>query len=152
MEQSLAFLTGGRLLAMGLLLACGHAFAQAPAGEGDRVARRCTGATLGTDPSAPCADDVLKDTSAPRVVRPPVDTTVPVSPPNSGTSTLPGAPVTSGGVTPGTPASVTSQTTPGTPSTSSGAAPGTSGSMTSQTTPGTPNTSVGTTPGKSAAR
>jgi hypothetical protein len=134
-----------RAAALALLVACGPLLAQTV--EADRLGRRCTGATLDTDPAAPCPDDVLRDNTAPRVVRPgtgPFAPSTPVSP----VSPLPGTPVTSGGVTPGTSGSVTAQTLPGTPATSAGAAPGTPGSVSTQVAPGRTAVSGGTTPGR----
>jgi hypothetical protein len=64
------------------LLLGGSALAQTipgsnPAGvDADRVDRRCTSATLSTDASAPCANDVVNDGPrvSPVVVRPPNST------------------------------------------------------------------------------
>ncbi len=56
-------------LAVAALLACGTAFAQPTLSPASRMSRNCTTAVLATDPTAPCPDDVLKDTPAyvPRV-------------------------------------------------------------------------------------
>lgn len=155
MNQKIATLVGKkhifRVASLALLLACGPLFAQAPSVEADRLGRRCTTATLGTDPAAPCPDDVLRDSTVPRVVRPGSGSFAP-SMPVSPVSPLPGTPVTSGGVTPGTPDSMTTQTVPGTPATSVGPAPGTPGSVSSQVTPGRTAVSGGTTPGVASTR
>lgn len=136
-----------RVTSLALLFACGSLFAQAPSVEADRLGRRCTTATLDTDPAAPCPDDVLRDRPEPRVVPPQSGPFIPATPVSPANPTLPGTPVTSGGVTPGTPGSMTSQTPPGTPATSAGAAPGTPGSVSSQIAPGRTAVSGGTTPG-----
>lgn len=144
-----------RAISIALLLAGGSVFAQAPGVEADRVSRRCTGATLNTDPSAPCQDDVLRDRAdAPKVVGLPGVPAVPGATGAAGTGTLPGAPVTSGNTIPGasptsggtTPGTSIPQPTAGSPSTSGGITPGTSGTS-SGSTPGAPVTSGGTIPG-----
>jgi hypothetical protein len=56
--------------------------AQADAASSGRSSRNCTGSTLATDPSAPCADDVLRDPNGilPRVVVAPAIPTTAVVP------------------------------------------------------------------------
>ena len=117
-----------------LVLLATSAFSQAPSGENDRVSRRCTSATLNTDPAAPCPGDVLRDRPEPAAVPAPSDPLPVGGQGATNAQPLPGTPTTSGGTTPGT-ATTSGGITPGVPNTSVGAAPG------------TPATSVGTTPG-----
>ncbi len=98
------------LVPLALLLLSGAALAQTvsapnPSGvDADRVNRRCPTATLSTDASAPCSDDVLYDGPAPAVVRPPGNAsagptgtfvgttgTLPTGTVNPGSVTMPGA-------------------------------------------------------------
>lgn len=62
------------ILVIVLLLVSGMAFAQTSGSTSSdsRINRRCPDATLGTDPAAPCAGEVLNDRAPPpRVVAPP---------------------------------------------------------------------------------
>lgn len=129
------------VLSIALFLACTSAWAQTSV-ENDRISRRCTGSTLSTDSTALCPDDVVRDRPGPGVVvRPPsgAATTGTGTTSASGSTApfggvpTPGAPITSGGTTPGT--TTSTGTTPGTPSASSA------------TTPGSPSTSGGAAPG-----
>jgi hypothetical protein len=127
-----------RILPFALIVLCTGALAQTT--ESDRVSRRCTGATLSTDSTAPCPDDVIRDRNfAPPVIRPTTGITEPgtTTPTTTGGAVTPGTPVTSGGITPGA-TSTSVGSTPGAPVTSGGS------------TPGTPATSGGSTPGTSA--
>jgi hypothetical protein len=132
------------LASLGLVFA-GTAFSQVPSVENPRVSRHCTGATLSTDPTAPCADDVLQDRPVPPAVRSPSEP-LPIEGATS-TQPVPGAPTTSGGITPGTSAT-SGGITPGVPNTSVGTTPGTPATSVGST-PGSPTTSGGTTPGVS---
>jgi hypothetical protein len=134
------------LTTVGLVLA-GTAIAQVPSVENPRVSRHCTGATLNTDPTAPCADDVLRDRPEPAAVRSPSEPLPAADPAATSTQPLPGAPNTSGGITPGT-AATSGGVTPGVPNTSVGTTPGTPATSVGST-PGSPTTSGGTTPGVS---
>lgn len=133
------------LTTLGLVIA-GTAVAQVPSVDNPRVSRRCTSATLNTDPAAPCVDDVLQDRPAP-AVRSPAEPLPVGGESSTSTQPLPGAPTTSGGLTPGTPAT-SGGVTPGVPNTSAGTAPGAPATSVGST-PGSPTTSGGTTPGVS---
>src|SRR6185369_4824814 len=66
------------ILLIVLLVASGMVFAQASATD-SRINRRCPDATLGTDPAAPCAGEVLND----QAQQPPSRV---IAPPNTGLS------------------------------------------------------------------
>lgn len=108
------------------VFAAGQALAQTGVEVG-RVSRHCTGATLNTDPAAPCADDVLRDRVEVPVVRSPGEPLPPATPVGA-IQPIPGSPVTSGG------------TTPGAPMTSGGTTPGVGANAagTTRLTPGSP--------------
>jgi hypothetical protein len=94
------------LALLAALLLAGFALAQTstnPSGVNtDRDDRRCTTATLSTDPTAPCPDDVLNDRPGvmPPVVRPPANSAAASGNMSGGASTPPGnAGTTSTGTT-----------------------------------------------------
>ena len=99
------------------------AFSQAPGVDNGRVSRHCTGATLNTDPAAPCADDVLRDRPEAPAVRAPSEPLPTGAQGATSTQPLPRAPNTSVGTTPGTPTTSVGST-PGSPTTSGGTTPG----------------------------
>src|SRR5687768_18545443 len=67
-ESQMRTLCACSLTTIGMVLA-GTAIAQVLSVENPRVSRHCTGATLNTDPTAPCADDVLWVRAEPAAVR-----------------------------------------------------------------------------------
>jgi len=66
------------LASLAALLLAGSALAQTvpgPSGDAVRADRRCTSATLSTDSSTPCSDDVVNTGASPVVVRAPANST-----------------------------------------------------------------------------
>lgn len=120
------------LVALAGLLLAGSTLAQtvpkstSPDADADRVDRRCTSATLSSDTSSPCSDDVLIDRTGPmpRVVRPPGNNTAGngnTSGTPTGTPVAPAGIPSTGSVSPGT------ASTPGATGTAAGAASGAAG-------------------------
>ena len=64
------------LASLAALLLAGSALAQTtPSPDANRADRRCTSATLSTDSSTPCSDDVVNTGASPVVVRAPANST-----------------------------------------------------------------------------
>ena len=87
------------LASLAALLLAGSALAQTP--DANRTDRRCTSATLSTDASTPCPDDVVNDRpgASPVVVRAPANSTAGSGNTVTGTQPSPGGTGTSTGTT-----------------------------------------------------